>query len=360
MHKPMIRWGILGAAEIARKNWLAIKNSGNGVVAAVASRQVATAARFIDRCQSQAAFGEKPRAVEGYATLLGEQDIDAVYIPLPTGLRKEWVIAAAQAGKHVVCEKPCAVSVADLQEMIAACRKHRVQFMDGVMFMHSRRLALVRQALAEKVGRLRRLTLAFTFRADENYLSNNIRTDSSLEPLGCAGDLAWYCIRFALWALEGKMPRAVSGRILTESKSRRGGRAVPIEFSGELMFDGGVSASFYSSFITYNQQLAQISGDLGFVRLSDFVLPFFGSSVGFETCNSAFEADGCNFNLDGGLRRWDLREYSNSHATAQESNMFRDFAAQIQSGKLNREWPDLALKTQQVLEDCLRAARSVR
>ena len=68
-----------------------------------------------------------------------------VYIPLPTGIRKEWVLRAARAGKHVVCEKPCAVSVRDLVEMLEACRRHRVQFMDGVMFMHSRRLELMRK-----------------------------------------------------------------------------------------------------------------------------------------------------------------------------------------------------------------------
>ena len=72
--------------------------------------------------------------------MLAAKDVDALYIPLPTGLRKEWVIRAAQAGKHIVCEKPCAINAADLREMVDACRQHRVQFMDGVMFMHSRRL----------------------------------------------------------------------------------------------------------------------------------------------------------------------------------------------------------------------------
>ncbi len=71
--------------------------------------------------------------------------MDAVYIPLPTGLRQEWVVRAAEAGKHVICEKPCAVSAADLSEMISACRKNRVQFMDGVMFMHNPRLGRVRE-----------------------------------------------------------------------------------------------------------------------------------------------------------------------------------------------------------------------
>ena len=72
---------------------------------------------------------------------------------------------AAAAGKHVVCEKPCAASVADLVEMLGACRRAQVQFLDGVMFMHSRRLERIREVLddGQTIGRLRRITSAFTF-----------------------------------------------------------------------------------------------------------------------------------------------------------------------------------------------------
>jgi predicted dehydrogenase len=358
MQKVMTRWGILGTADIARKNWLSILNSGNGIVAAVASRKLNSARRFIDECQAQCPFAVKPRALGSYAELISTQDIDAVYIPLPTALRKEWVIAAANAGKHVVCEKPCAISAADLEEMLAACRRYHVQFMDGVMFMHSRRLDVVRRAITEAVGRVRRITLAFTFNADESFYTSNIRGNSALEPHGCVGDLAWYCIRFALWAVHWKMPAKVSGCLLAERKRRRGERAVPTEFSGELFFDGGVSAGFYASFITENQQLAQISGDRGYLRISDFVLPFSGKELEFETYNSSFVKKGCVFNMESGLRRRTTREHSNSHPDAQESNMFRNFAAQIQSGKLNKEWPAMALKTQRVMDACLQSARS--
>src|SRR5271155_5347056 len=108
MQETNTRWGILGAAQIARKNWLSILNSGNGAVVAVASRKLDSAARFIEECQAQAPFPVKPQALASYAELIVCPDIDAVYIPLPTALRKEWVLAAAKAGKHVVCEKPCA------------------------------------------------------------------------------------------------------------------------------------------------------------------------------------------------------------------------------------------------------------
>src|ERR1035438_8493080 len=135
-----LRFGFLSTANIGRANWKAIFNSGNCVVSAIASRDVKKSREFIRTCQREFSFEKIPDALGDYNELLSSPKVDAVYIPLPTGLRKEFVIRAAQNGKHVVCEKPCAVSAADLDEMTSACRKNRVQFMDGVMFMHSPRL----------------------------------------------------------------------------------------------------------------------------------------------------------------------------------------------------------------------------
>ena len=139
-----LRWGILGTAQIARKNWCAIRNSGNATVAAVASRSLDRSRQFIDECQADVPMDTPPGALGSYEELLASPDIEAVYIPLPTGLRKEWVIRAARAGKHILCEKPCAATTGDLREMLEACRQNHVQFLDGVMFMHSRRLPRMR------------------------------------------------------------------------------------------------------------------------------------------------------------------------------------------------------------------------
>src|SRR5204863_1617235 len=144
-----------------------------------------------------------------------------------------------------------------------ACRRNRVQFMDGVMFAHSRRLTALREVLdnRQSIGHLKRITSAFSFRADEDFFAANIRGDRMLEPHGCVGDLGWYCIRLALWAMRWQMPREVSGRTLNQFQGSSGGStAVPTEFSGELVFDGGVSASFYCSFRTALEQWASITG----------------------------------------------------------------------------------------------------
>src|SRR6185436_13915865 len=98
-----LRWGFLSTAQIGRKNWKGIRNSGNGIIVAVASRDVERSREFIANCQRECSFETPPRALGSYEELLVAKDVDAVYIPLPTGIRKEWVIRAAQAGKHIVC-----------------------------------------------------------------------------------------------------------------------------------------------------------------------------------------------------------------------------------------------------------------
>src|SRR6478609_10822402 len=143
MAARLCRFGILGTSNIARKNWDAIRNAGNATLIAVGSRQRERAEQFIRECQASAPFREPPRPMTN-DELIASADIDALYIPLPTGVRKEWVLQATAAKKHVICEKPCGVNSAELEEILAACRANRVQFMDGVMFMHSTRLAVMR------------------------------------------------------------------------------------------------------------------------------------------------------------------------------------------------------------------------
>jgi predicted dehydrogenase len=354
-----LRWGIMGAADIARKNWKAIRNSGNGIVTAVASRSVERTQKFIDECEASAPMGGSVQALDNYEELIASKNVDAVYIPLPTGVRKEWVMRAAEAGKHVVCEKPCAKSLEDLRSMLQACQYKGVQFMDGVMFMHSRRLEKISAEIeAGAIGEVKRITSAFSFRGDSEFFQSNIRMNSELEPFGALGDLGWYCIRLALWTMRETLPARVTGRILNEMKSPGSPAAVPTEFSGELLFKDGVSSSFYCSFDTADEQWAMITGTNGLIRMQDFVLPFFGNEVGFEVFDADLKIAGCDFNMEPNHRHVSIPEYSNSHATSQETNLFRNFAAQVLSGELNHEWPEIALKTQAVMEACLESARA--
>lgn len=359
MAADICRWGILGTAGIAQKNWQSIRNAPNATLTAVASRSVERSHDFIARCQASAPQPQLPDAVEGYENLLARDDVDAVYLPLPTGLRKEWAIRAVEAGKHVLVEKPCGRDAAELKEILAACQANNRQFMDGVMFMHSARLSALRAELdsGRAVGELRRIASQFSFLAPDEFLQHNIRVSSELEPQGVVGDLGWYNIRISLWAMNWQLPEYVTGRILLEAQGADSPDPVPVEFAGELFFMGGVTASFFCSFLVEHQQWAHLSGTGGNARVADFVLPFYGAEIGFDVTNSEFEIDACDFNMQERRRRVTTREYSNSHANAQETLLFRRFSELVTSGAPDPAWGDYALATQQVLDAVLESAR---
>jgi predicted dehydrogenase len=216
--------------------------------------------------------------------------------------------------------------------------------MDGVMFMHNPRLAKLRAVLddAERIGPIRRITSVFNFLGTGDFHERNIRVQSELEPLGCLGDLGWYPIRFALWVMRWQLPRRVTGRILAG-----GVDCAPTDFTGELYFDGGASAAFHCSFLAMNQQWANISGTNGSVRVPDFALPSSDNNVAWEVNYKPVPKTEAGLYLE-----------TPTTAMSQEALMFRNFASQVRSGALNDEWPQSALKTQQVADACLASARA--
>lgn len=355
MSNTLCRWGILGSANIAKKNWQGLRLAGNAVITGVASRDLARAQAFIDECQSHVPFPTPPMAYGSYEALLADPAIDAVYIPLPTAMRTEWVLRAVAAKKHVLVEKPVGVTTSEVDQIVAACKAANVQFMDGVMFMHSARLAKMREALddGKSVGEIRRIDTHFTFKGNDDFHRSNIRVQNSLEPLGCLGDLGWYTIRFALWAMKYQLPVSVTGRTIVAAAGD-----VPVEFAAELVFPGNVTASMFCSFLTENSQWANVSGTEGFLHLRDFVLPFFGSRAEFDVTKAVFRPSGCDFNMEDGRTTVVSTEYSNSHTSAQETNMARTFSQLVLSGARDWSWGVITRKTQQVLDACLQSARN--
>ncbi len=351
-----LRIGFLSTAGIGKKNWKAIFHSGNAVVSAVASRETEKSRQYIDECQANFAFADKPIALGSYEELLASKDVDAIYFPIPTALRKDYVVQAARNGKHILCEKPCAASLAEVEEMLAACRQGRVQFLDGVMFMHNPRLSQMRAVLDDQlsVGPIRRIASAFSFYGKGAFFDENIRVNGALEPAGCLGDLGWYSIRFTLWALNWQLPQAVAGKILSQSKNRPDRPTAPTEFSATLYYPDGMTAEFYSAFVTAQQQWAHVSGQKGWLRLPDFVHPFNSFEPAFEVNEKMITVPGevkCPPGVDPMVM---------GHATSQDTRMWRNFADQIASGKLNEDWPMWAVKTQKVLDACLESGRSGR
>lgn len=150
-----LRLGILGAAGIARLFTRGVAGSPLVSVEAVASR---TAAKAADFAKSESV----PRSHGSYEALLGDPAIEAIYIPLPNDLHAEWAIRAANAGKHVLCEKPLAMTGADARAMFAAAHANGVHLVEAYPYMSQPQTLRMRELLA-KIGRIQVITAAFGF-----------------------------------------------------------------------------------------------------------------------------------------------------------------------------------------------------
>ena len=138
------------------------------------SRDVARAQRFLE----ETGLGGAATAHGSYEAVLADPRVDAVYVPLPTALHAEWVRKAAAAGKHVLLEKPIAVTPEEGEGMVAACAAAGVQLMDGTMWVHNPRAAEVAARLrgpGAALGALREVNSVFAFSGGAEFMSSNIR-----------------------------------------------------------------------------------------------------------------------------------------------------------------------------------------
>ncbi len=359
MQKTVCRWGILGTAEIAHKNWQAIRNASNCSLTAVASRDVDRCQAFIGECQRHTPFDPPPIAYGSYEELLASDAVDAVYMPLPTGIRKAWVIRAAEAGKHVLAEKPSGVTSQDVQEMLAACRQSGVQFMDGVMFMHSRRLESIRRDSRRRPNDRPAQADHFAFhlrRRQRFFRQQHPRPrQSRTARLSRRPGL----VQHSLHAVgNGREAAGTSRRPHAGRASPPGQRGRPHGFFGRVVLRRRRLGQFLLLVLDRDPAVGQLGGTKGLIYVPDFVLPRYGAEAAFEVSNPIYNITGCDFNMEEHTRRFAVREYSNSAENAQETNMFRRFAELVLLGRPDPSWGEMALKTQQVLDACLRSARS--
>ena len=152
-----VRWGIVSTADIGmEKVTPAIQRADNCDVVAIASRS-------IERATAAAAQLEIPRAYGSYEELLADEEIDAVYVPLPNDLHAEWAMKAAAAGKHVLCEKPLAMSAAQAEEMATFCDNAGVKLAEAFMYRHHPTwVEAVRLVRSGMIGDLQAVRLAAT------------------------------------------------------------------------------------------------------------------------------------------------------------------------------------------------------
>lgn len=194
-----VRWGILGTASITRRRFLpALHKSNKSIPLAIASRDAARAKEF-------AAEFDIPRPYGSYEELLADPDVEAVYVPLLNDLHAEWTMKAADAGKHVLCEKPMAVSGEVASLMVRHCTERNVLLMEGFMYRLNPRTKLIGKMISEgAVDEVQTIVAQFGFTIDPL----NTRLNSS-PGAGSPMDVGCYCVNISrtvfaeepLWAM---------------------------------------------------------------------------------------------------------------------------------------------------------------
>lgn len=168
MTEKKVRWGIMSTANIGKRSTIpGIQESKRNIVQAVASRSLENAQVFAEELGIPKAYGS-------YEELLNDPSIDAVYIPLPNHLHKEWTLKAAKAGKHILCEKPIALDEMEAQEMTDACGQAGVILAEAYMYRHQKRYEDIKTLMRNgEIGEIRGIHGVFTFNGAEN--TGNIR-----------------------------------------------------------------------------------------------------------------------------------------------------------------------------------------
>ncbi|MBR2697345.1 MAG: Gfo/Idh/MocA family oxidoreductase [Clostridia bacterium] len=249
-----IKWGVLGTANIAKGCTIpGMQLAENCELYAVAGRSLEKAERF------KSEFGFE-KAYDSYEALLDDPAVEAVYILLPNSLHCEWVVRAAKAGKHILCEKPLAPSAAQAAKMQAAARENGVLLMEAFAYLHSPLTAAIKAELDRgTIGEVRYLENAFV---TSDYDLSNIRMrretlGGSLYDLGC------YCISQAVWLLGEPETVRAAADFSDEGVDRL--------TTGFLSYPGGVRAAFTCGMVLPTEQSRrldrlQIHGTKGVLR----------------------------------------------------------------------------------------------
>ncbi|CAN7557099.1 Gfo/Idh/MocA family protein [Paenibacillus sp. LjRoot56] len=256
-----LRWGILGCAGIAIRACIpGIKQSETGVVSAIASRN-------LEKSQEVAARLDIPKAYGSYEELIADPDIDAIYIPLPNHLHKEWTIRAAQAGKHVLCEKPAALTATEVGEMVTVSEEAGVLFAEAFMYRHHPRYERVKEIMQSgEIGDIRGIHGTFTFSNPDD--SKNVRYVREWGG-GSVYDVGCYPLSAARFLLE-REPEAVTTHAFFSPEHDN----VDMMMSGLVEFSGNVALTFDCGMWASFRNTLEILGSKGRIVIpSAFVTP---------------------------------------------------------------------------------------
>jgi predicted dehydrogenase len=250
-----IRWGVLGTAWIAEDAFLpALEEAGGGIAVTVGSRDG-------ERARSWAAANGVRECVEGYASVIEDTEIDAIYIPLPNGLHAEWTIAALEAGKAVFCEKPLCATPEETERVLAVARSAVQPLWEAFVFPFHEQMDRVREAIARgAIGEVREIWSRFHFVLDD---PGDIRLFAELAG-GSVQDVGCYPIRLArlLFKDEPELARTIADAVWTDD-------GVDSEIWGALAFPGDRRLVLSSGFRTPHDTFTRVLGTGGELQITN-------------------------------------------------------------------------------------------
>ena len=241
MAKQTVRWGLVSTARINERLIRPCRGAQRSELLAVASRNE-------QKARAYAREWDIPRAYGSYQQMLDDSDVDAVYISLPNGLHCEWCVKAADAGKHVLCEKPLALTIEQVDQIEQAAQRNGVIVQEAAMMRFHPQITYVQQLLADRaIGDVR------LFRGIFTYVLTNQQDVRMLPDQGGGSlwDLGTYCVRFIRSVLQSEPVEVVACQNASES-------GIDLSFAGQMKFANGAHAQFFSSF----ESFAHVEGDL--------------------------------------------------------------------------------------------------
>lgn len=320
-----LRWGILGVAAINDRLMPAFKASKTADLRAITSRT-------LDKAQGYANQHHIPKAYGSYEELLADPGIDAVYNPLPNHMHDEWTRKAADAGKHVLCEKPLTCDAKSAAALVAYCRSKGVRLMDGFMWPHHPRTHKLRAFLdSGGIGEVKKVVTAFTFNLT-GLPTGNIRMQADAGGGGLL-DVGCYTTYAIRWWMKAEPVRAWATAAYVNN--------VDVGMSGVLTFTDGRAAHFDCGFTHPLRTWVEIVGTEATVRVPNLWIP--DDKAVYHVCKQKGDFG-------------ETVEVVETPGENQMVHMLDDFAAAVAEKREPYPNPDEAVKTLKVLDALAKSA----
>jgi predicted dehydrogenase len=246
-----LRWGILGTGNIARQFAAGMTGSRRGTLAAVGSRSAESAASFASQFKV-------PAAHPNYDDLLRDPQVQAIYLSLPNSMHHEWTIKSLRAGKHVLCEKPCASNVAQAEEMFDVAQQAGKVLVEAFMYRsHPQTQSVLETIGSGAIGQVKAIKTSFCFRISK--IDQNIRFKPELSG-GATMDIGCYCLSLSR-LVAGQEPDRIHAAGLLHASG------VDEAASGTLHFPSGIVATFLCGMLVQADNTASICGTEGYIDI---------------------------------------------------------------------------------------------